>query len=225
MKTIRVSAWLSVVILFCWVNGNAQTGLANCSYADISNNGTGTINSCPWIPTAPFYAFTYQNVYNLTLFCENLAGTVYFSSPLTVTAQGVCIPPINCAPLIAYGPGPSADSVPGTNYAEYDVIPFNIWGITVKGVGVSTCFPGAEADTTVGCPAQSCQDCGSSSIDPDAPLDSKKPGAEEAMSSPRKPLEGCQDKEEKREISSWRTSASRMSRDARERLTSSGLPN
>jgi hypothetical protein len=224
VKAIRFSTWLAVLVLCCWANGNAQTSLANCSYADISNAGTGTINSCPWLG-GPFYAFTYQNVYNLTLFCENYNSVVYFSQPLTVTAQGVCVPPLNCAPYVIFGPGPSADSVPGTNYAEYDVLPFNIFGLNIKGVGVSTCLPGAEADTLVGCAAQSCQDCGSSSIDPDAPLDSKKPGAEEARSSPRKPLEGCQDKEEKREISSWRTSASRMSRDARERLTSSGLPN
>ncbi|HTS38121.1 MAG TPA: hypothetical protein VMH04_20765 [Candidatus Solibacter sp.] len=174
MKAIRFSAWLVILVLCCWGKGNAQTGLANCSYADISNNGTGTINSCPWVPTWPLYAFTYQNVYNLTLFCENLAGTIYFSQPLTVTAQGVCVPPLNCAPYVVFGPGPSADSVPGTNYAEYDVLPFNIFGLNIKGVGVSACLPGAESDTLVGCPAQSCQDCNSSSIEADDPLKNKK---------------------------------------------------
>jgi len=211
MKAIRFSALLLVSVLFCWANASAQSGLANCSYADISNNGTGTINSCPWIPTWPIYAFTYQNVYNLTLFCENYNSVIYFSSPFTVTAQGVCIPPLNCAPYVIYGPGPSADSVPGQNYAEYDVLPFNIWGLNIKGVGVSACLPGAEADTLVSCAAQSCQDCGSSSIELDDPLKGKKQRAEEATISPRKPIEACPGREKRREMSGWPATRNRRS--------------
>jgi hypothetical protein len=173
MKTIRFSAWLLVLLPLCWANGNAQTGLANCSYADVTVTPV-TINKCPlWPPTFPFYAYTYQNVYSLTVFCENLNSVIYWSGqPFTVNAQGVCEPPFNCAPWVVGGPGPDAPSVPGTNQAEYDVQTFWILVLGVENV----CFPGPEADNMVGCPAQSCQDCNSvgSSNRPDALLESKK---------------------------------------------------